>query len=479
MKANLENISTLFMGTAPAWYKAFIAAALSLNTISFFCFGPFITGWIILVEFLLVLGFSLQSYPLFPGGLLALQVLILNMTTSAEVIREIHTNMDVILLLIFLVPAIYFIKPLLQWLFIRLFAATRNKVLLSLIFLGVGAFMSAWLDALTVLAVIIAVCMSVRDLYQNAAAHNPGDAEEFNGFLRNLLMHGAVGTAAGGVATLIGEPQNILIAHYAGWDFGTFYLKMAHFSIPVQIASILTCVGLETFRIKLFGFGYQLPDKVAVFLEEYARQDAADETRLHRTRLCIMAGAFVCLMLALAFQIAPIGIIGLGMLILLPLLTGQTDEHKLGDAFKDSLPFTALIVIFFVIVAMIGHLGLFDPVTALALKADGKGQVYAFFLASGILSAVSDNVFVATIYIHEASKAMAQGLIDNAQFDRLAIAINAGTNIFSIITPNGQAAFLFLLTSALARKIQLSYVRMFWLAFPYAVVLVVTALYMV
>lgn len=38
-------------------------------------------------------------------------------------------------------------------------------------------------------------------------------------------------------------------------------------------------------------------------------------------------------------------------------------------------------------------------------------------------------------------------------------------------TPNGQAAFLFLLTSALAPLIRLSYGRMVWMALPYTLVL--------
>ena len=42
------------------------------------------------------------------------------------------------------------------------------------------------------------------------------------------------------------------------------------------------------------------------------------------------------------------------------------------------------------------------------------------------------------------------GTITREQFDALAVAINTGTNIPSVATPNGQAAFLFLLTSALA-----------------------------
>jgi NhaB family Na+:H+ antiporter len=40
------------------------------------------------------------------------------------------------------------------------------------------------------------------------------------------------------------------------------------------------------------------------------------------------------------------------------------------------------------------------------------------------------------------------GDISREHFDVLAVAINTGTNLPSVATPNGQAAFLFLLTSA-------------------------------
>jgi Na+:H+ antiporter, NhaB family len=93
-----------------------------------------------------------------------------------------------------------------------------------------------------------------------------------------------------------------------------------------------------------------------------------------------------------------------------------------------------------------------------------------------LLSAVSDNVFVATIYISEIKAALLEGSITQPQFEQLAVAVNAGTNIPSVATPNGQAAFLFLLTSALAPLIRLSYGRMLWMALPYTVVLTATGL---
>ena len=94
-----------------------------------------------------------------------------------------------------------------------------------------------------------------------------------------------------------------------------------------------------------------------------------------------------------------------------------------------------------------------------------------FFLANGLLSMISDNVFVATVYINEIKAALDAGEINRKEFEQLAVAINTGTNLPSVATPNGQAAFLFLLTSALAPLIRLSYGRMVIMALPYTIVM--------
>ena len=107
---------------------------------------------------------------------------------------------------------------------------------------------------------------------------------------------------------------------------------------------------------------------------------------------------------------------------------------------------------------------------------DGKHQILAFFIANGVLSAISDNVFVATVYITEVVGALKGGIIDHLQADKLAVATNMGTNIPSVATPNGQAAFLFLLTSTLAPLIRLSYLQMMKLALPYTITMTTVAL---
>ena len=282
-------------------------------------------------------------------------------------------------------------------------------------------------------------------------------------------MHGVVGTALGGVCTIVGEPQNLLIANIAGWEFIEFAVKMAPITIPVFIAGMITCFCVEKFR--LFGFGTHLPLRIKNIFHDYNDFELSQRTDIMKLELVIEMVVGLFLIVALALHLAAVGIIGLGVIILLTSFKGITDEHDLGDAFKEALPFTALLVVFFAVVSVIADQGLFSPIIAYVLAQNLDVQAPIFFVANGLLSAISDNVFVATIYINEIKEALDSGIISRSQFDNLAIAINTGTNIPSIATPNGQAAFLFLLTSSLAPLIGLSYMRMVKMALPYTIVL--------
>jgi NhaB family Na+:H+ antiporter len=287
-------------------------------------------------------------------------------------------------------------------------------------------------------------------------------------------MHAAVGTALGGVTTLVGEPQNLLIATVAGWDFAEFFLRMAHVSLPVLAVGLATCVLLEQFR--WFGYGARLPEPVRSVLEEFDRAETERRTAKDRAILIVQGLVAAFLVVALALHLAAVGLIGLAVIVLATAFAGITEEHRLGHAFQEALPFTALLVVFFGIVGVIHDQHLFQPVVDAVLALPRELQPPMFFVANGLLSALSDNVFVATVYIGEVARALEGGVIDREQFDALAIAINTGTNIPSVATPNGQAAFLFLLTSALAPLIRLSYLRMVVMAAPYTVMMTLTGL---
>jgi len=174
---------------------------------------------------------------------------------------------------------------------------------------------------------------------------------------------------------------------------------------------------------------------------------------------------------SLAFHVAEVGLIGLMIIVLLTAFNGITEEGEIGHAFEEALPFTALLVVFFAIVGVIQEQDLFQPVTNLVLGMSLESQPIVMFIANGLLSMISDNVFVATVYINQMVTALESGAMTREHFDVMAIAINTGTNLPSVATPNGQAAFLFLLTSALAPLIRLSYLKMVLMAVPYTIVL--------
>jgi len=476
-----------FLGNSPDWYKYTILAFLVINPILVATAGTFITGWLLIIEFIFTLAMALKCYPLQPGGLLAIEAILLGLAEPETVYHEALGNFEVILLLMFMVAGIYFMRDLLLFTFTKILIGVRSKAVLSLLFCIAGAFLSAFLDALTVTAVLISVAVGFYSVYHKVASgkevhhehdhssdtmvmeYHREDLEGFRSFLRSLIMHGVVGTALGGVTTLVGEPQNLLIAEKAGWDFIHFFLVMAPVTMPVLFCGLITCVLLE--KTGWFGYGAKIPENVRTVLVEFNEQEAKKLTNKHRASLIVQALVAIFLILGLAFHLAAVGLIGLTVIVLLTAFNGITEEHQIGHAFEEALPFTALLVVFFAIVAVIHEQHLFSPVINAVLAMDQSIQPVMFFIANGVLSMISDNVFVATVYINEVKAVFEAGEISREHFDLLAVAINTGTNLPSVATPNGQAAFLFLLTSAVAPLIRLSYGRMVIMALPYTIVL--------
>lgn len=473
-----------FLGHSPEWYKLTIVAFLALNPLFLFTLGPYITGWLLVLQFIFTLAMALKCYPLQPGGLLAIEALFLGMTDPYTVFHEVEGGFQVILLLIFMVAGIYFMKDLLLFIFTKILINVRNKIVLSFLFCFVSAFLSAFLDALTVTAVVISVAGGFYAVYRrvamppevferaaesgeddDAATLREDELERFRAFLRNLMMHAAVGTALGGVMTTVGEPQNLLIAERMGWEFIEFFLNMSPVTLPVFAVGLTTCVLLEVTRI--FNYGAQIPQPVYEILKNFDAEESAKRNARDNARLVVQALAGLFLIVALALHLIAVGLVGLSIIVLQTALNGVVEEHDLGPAFHEALPFTALLCVFFGIVAVIASQGLFLPVIGWVLALPESQQPGMFYIANGVLSAISDNVFVATVYINEVRNAFDAGTITREQFDYLGVAINTGTNIPSIATPNGQAAFLFLLTSSLAPLIQLSYGRMVIMAAPY------------
>ena len=478
-----------FMGKAPAWYKNTILACLVLNPI-IASISVTVAGWLLIAEFIFTLAMALESYPLMAGGLLVIEACVIGLCDMPDITHEIGSNLEVLLLLMFMVAGIRFIRDFLLFIFTKVLVKVRSRVMLAFLFCFLSGAISAFMDALTVLAIIISTGIGLYNLYVEtvtgsklATAVKDGalipdaykeDVDQFRAFLRSILMHAAVGTTLGGICTIVGEPQNLIVGNIAGWHFGDYLLRMSMVSVPVVVCGLLTCVLVEKFS--LFGYGAEMPESVYKVLKEQDDKNSSALSRRDKLSLVIQGIVFCWLILALAFHLASVGLIGLSVIILAASLCGRTSEEELGQAFTESMPFCALLCVFFAVVCVISKNGLFDPIISWVLACPQEYHMPIFYLANGIISSVSDNVFVATIYIEQLRDAFIQGTISAEQFDELAIAVNAGTNLPSVATPNGQSAFLFLLTSSIAPLIRLPYFRMMWMALPYTIVLTLVGL---
>ncbi|QJY41109.1 hypothetical protein HND97_12230 [Vibrio cholerae] len=102
---------------------------------------------------------ALKCYPLQQGGLLVIEAIAIGMSSPGQVKNELVANIEVFLLLVFMVADIYFMNQLLLFIFTKILLGIRSKVLLSIAFSVTAAFLSDFLDALTVIAVIISVAV--------------------------------------------------------------------------------------------------------------------------------------------------------------------------------------------------------------------------------------------------------------------------------------------------------------------------------
>ena len=479
----LKIFASNFLGKTPLWYKYTILAFLVVNPLVFYLISPFVAGWLLLLEFIFTLALALKCYPIPPGGLLALEAVLIGITTPDGIYREIVANLPTILLLIFMVAGIYYVKDVLFLIFTKIFIKFKKKHTLSLMFCLLSGAASSFLDALTLMAVLIGVCFNFFAIYhrvEGSRAEGRGEAgelaakdmEEFRGFLRNLIMHGAIGTALGGTMTIVGEPQNLMIGNMMNWSFGEFFLHCSVVSVPVAIVALIVCPMLEIFKFP--GFGYELPEKARKIIvadyEKKARQMTRQTVYLYGVQTVVA----ILLFFSLAFHVAEIGLIGIALIIVMSAFSGITKEHDFAGAFSNAMPFVSLLIVFFAILSVVHDQHLVAPLAAWVFTFKGTTQLIALYFVNGILSFISDNVFVASVFSSEVQRAYQAGLFSFEWFEKLGVVVNMGTNIPAVATPNGHAAFLFLLTSSLAPIIKLSYVEMVKLALPYTIVMTIT-----
>ncbi|WP_174834560.1 sodium:proton antiporter [Ruegeria sp. HKCCA5491] len=250
----------------------------------------------------------------------------------------------------------------------------------------ITAVFSALLDNVTTVLLIAPITLLITDAL---------DTPVFPFFFAEILA-----SNVGGTATLIGDPPNIIIGSAAGLSFNEFVVNLA----PISAICLVVLTGIIYLmnRRTLTAIPKSASEKIMRFNED----EAITDVRLMIKSLSVLALVLLGFTLGHGYGIQPgtSALAGAGLLMLLAYghQSGEEQSESVHHIFGE----VEWITIFFfgglfVIVAGVEHVGLLEFFGQKVLElTEGDMMWTAFFIfwASGILSAILDNIpFVATM----------------------------------------------------------------------------------
>ncbi|WP_201742204.1 ArsB/NhaD family transporter [Mangrovicoccus ximenensis] len=250
----------------------------------------------------------------------------------------------------------------------------------------ITAVFSALLDNVTTVLLIAPITLLITDAL---------GTKVFPFFMAEILA-----SNVGGTATLIGDPPNILIGSASGLSFNDFVVNLAPIAFICLI--VLTAIIYYVNRKALA----QIPQSACAKIMEFDEKSAITDVRLMVKALFVLALVILGFTVGHSYGIQPgtSALAGAGLLMLLA-YARQDAEHQSESVHHIFGEVEWVTILFFgglfVIVAAVEHVGLLAMFAEFVLNVtDGDLMWTAFlvFWASGILSAILDNIpFVATM----------------------------------------------------------------------------------
>ena len=242
----------------------------------------------------------------------------------------------------------------------------RVLIMLSLI----TAVTSALLDNVTIVVLIAPVTLFVASTLRVSPIP--------------FLIAEILASNIGGMATLIGDPPNILIGSAAEIDFVTFAANMG----PIALLILLVFIGMARFLFKKELTAHDQPNVDIADLDTSA---LITDPALLRKSLLIMAAVTLGFILHGALHLDPATIALLGATLLL--LWSKSDPHH---ALRE-LEWTTLFFFFglFITVEAVVEVGLIEMIADWALRLTGGSLPLTSMLLiwfSAIASGIVDNI---------------------------------------------------------------------------------------
>jgi len=246
-----------------------------------------------------------------------------------------------------------------------------------------------------------------------------------------FLIAEALASNIGGMATLIGDPPNIIIASRADLSFNDFLVNLA--PLVVVLMGVFVVLIRWLFRSS---FTYDAEKATAVMQLDERR--AIRDPRLLRRSLVVLALILVFFSLHTALHVEPsvVALLGAGVLVL---VSGLTSDEFLEDVEWETLVFFAGL---FVMVGALVNVGVIEYLGEQAVDAVGGRYLLAatgLLFGSAVVSGIVDNIpYVATM------SPLVAGLVESgggsAQANSLWWALAIGADLGGNATAVGASA---------------------------------------
>ena len=234
-----------------------------------------------------------------------------------------------------------------------------------------------------------------------------------------LLMSEALLSNIGGVATLIGDPPNIMIGSAANFSFNSFII---HLGLPVLIAWLVTLSCMKFFYKDLDNRGLK---SEVLDIDEWTLVKNKKMMFLSLSVLAFTITLFILNDYFLHLQIATIGLIGAGLSLAINL-------PEIGEVTKN-IEWSVLLFFagLFILVGSIDKLGVLRAIGGGLLSASKGNIVYATILilwVSAFISSVIDNVPFTAAMIPIIKEMGFHGIPTTPLFWALALGVGFGGN---------------------------------------------------
>ena len=284
-------------------------------------------------------------------------------------------DFDVIFLLMGMMIVIGVIEEtgIFQWLAYQAYRLSRGRVwLLSIILMSITAVTSALLDNVTTMLLMAPITLQIA----LAVGLNP----------LALLLPEVLASNVGGLATLVGEPTNILVGSYAGFSFNDFLINLTP-GVMLSMLGLFAYVQLR-YRQQYAKHGAGLSPA----LLERLRQNAQIEDTDMLKKAGIVFGVLMLLFIfGEAIHLPPAVAAIIGAVAMLIWVHPHVEE-MMGVVDWTTLMF---FIALFIVIGAIQEIGLISLITSAigALVADNlTAAMLAVVWLAAMLSGVVDNI---------------------------------------------------------------------------------------